>query len=122
MNTHTNVDHSKGDPRRPGRIGSVKAVLTACLEGPPADTSPSLESWQKRDSAPAQKTFDAEGEILEHALRKSLHLRNEAIKSLCSSVRRFRDATIKAECRSDYPHALQALWKALDRVEDLIQN
>jgi hypothetical protein len=71
---------------------------------------------------PAQKTFDVEGEILEHALTKTLNLRNEAMKSLCSSVRRFRDATIKEECRSDYPHALQALWKALDRAEDLIQN
>ena len=30
--------------------------------------------------------------------------------------------TIKEECKSDYPHALQALWKALDRAEDLIQN
>jgi hypothetical protein len=68
------------------------------------------------------KTFDAEGEALELALTKSLHLRNEAIKSLRSSVRRFRDATIKEECRSDCPHALQALWKALDRAEDLIQN
>src|ERR1700757_2176037 len=29
---------------------------------------------------PAQKTFDAEGEALEHALRKSFHLRNDAIK------------------------------------------
>jgi hypothetical protein len=66
---------------------------------------------------PAQKTFDAEGEALEHALRKSFRLRNDAIKSLCSSVRRFRDATIKEECKGDYPHALQALWKALDRVE-----
>jgi hypothetical protein len=71
---------------------------------------------------PAQKTFDAEGEALEQALTKSLHLRNEAIKSLCSSVRRFRDAAIKQECKSDYPHALQALWKALDRAENLIQN
>jgi hypothetical protein len=71
---------------------------------------------------PAQKTFDAEGEALEHALTKSFRIRNEAIKSLCSSVRRFRDATIKEECKSDYPHALQALWKALDRAEDLIQN
>jgi hypothetical protein len=44
---------------------------------------------------------------------------NEAIKSLCSSVRRFRDATIETERKSDYPHALQALWKALDRAEDL---
>src|ERR1700731_4651878 len=67
----------------------------------------------------AQKTFDAEGEILEHALTKSFRLRNEAIKGLCSSVGRFRDATIKEECKSDYPHALQALWKALDRAEGL---
>jgi hypothetical protein len=72
--------------------------------------------------APSQKTFDAEGEILEHALSKSRRIRNEAIKSLCSSVRRFRDATIKEECKSDYPHALQALWKALDWAEDLIQD
>ena len=71
---------------------------------------------------PTQKTFEAEGEILEHALTKSFRIRNEAIKSLCSSVRRFRDATIKEECKSDYPHALQALWKALDRTEDLIGN
>jgi hypothetical protein len=71
---------------------------------------------------PAQKTFDAEGEVLEHALTKSFRIRNEAIKSLCSSVRRFRDATIKEDCKGDYPHALQALWKAMDRAEDLIQN
>ena len=70
----------------------------------------------------AQKTFDAEGEVLERALTTSFRLRNDAIKSLCSSVRRFRDATVKEECKSDYPHALQALWKALDRAEDLIQS
>ncbi len=68
------------------------------------------------------RLLDAEGEALEHALRKSFRLRNDAIKSLCSSVRRFRDATIKEECKGDYPHALQALWKALDRAEELIQN
>jgi hypothetical protein len=50
--------------------------------------------------SPSQKTFDAEGEILGHALTKSLRIRNEAIRSLCSSVRRFRDATIKEECKS----------------------
>jgi hypothetical protein len=71
---------------------------------------------------PAQKTFEADGEILEHALTKSFRIRNEAIKSLCSSVRRFLDATVKEECKRDYPHALQALWKAPDRGEDLIQN
>jgi hypothetical protein len=71
---------------------------------------------------PAQRTFDAEGEALEHALTKSFRLRNDAIKSFCSSVRRFRDATIKEECKRDYPQALHALWKALERAEDLIQN
>jgi len=82
-----------------------------------------LSDLGKTEIAPAaQKTFDAEGEILEHALTKSLHLQNESIKSLCSSVRRFPDATIKEECKADYPHAPQALWKALDRAEDLIQS
>ena len=71
---------------------------------------------------PAQKTFDVEGEALERALTKSLYLRNEAIKSLCSSVRRFRDTTVKEQRKSDFPHALPALCKALDRAEDLIQN
>ena len=31
-------------------------------------------------------------------LRKSFRFRNDAIKSLCSSVRRFRVATIKERC------------------------
>jgi hypothetical protein len=39
---------------------------------------------------PAQKTFDAEGEALTHAVTKSFRMRDEAIKSLCFSVRRFR--------------------------------
>jgi hypothetical protein len=63
--------------------------------------------------SPAQKTFDTEGEILKHALTKCLRARNDAIKSLCSAVRRFRDATSKEDCKSDYPRALQAMLKAL---------
>jgi hypothetical protein len=43
----------------------------------------------------AQKTFDAEGEALEHALTKSFRIRNEAIKSLSSLVRR-----MKKECKT----------------------
>jgi hypothetical protein len=57
---------------------------------------------------PAQKTFDAEGEVLEHALTKSFRIWNGAIKSLCSSVRRFwmrpsRKST-KAIIRTHYRH------------------
>jgi hypothetical protein len=71
---------------------------------------------------PAKKTLDAAGEALERALTKSFRVRNDAIKNLCSSVRRFRDATLKPEYKSDYPQALQALWKALDRAENLISD
>jgi hypothetical protein len=35
---------------------------------------------------PAQKTFDAEGEALEHALMKTFRIRNEAIKSLAADL------------------------------------
>jgi hypothetical protein len=38
------------------------------------------------------------------------------------SVRRFRDTTLKEECKGDYPQALQSMLKALDRAEDVIQN
>jgi hypothetical protein len=62
---------------------------------------------------PARKTFDAEGEALEHTLTKSFRIRNEAMKSSCSPVRRFRP--IRKECKIDCPHALRALWKELNR-------
>jgi hypothetical protein len=39
-----------------------------------------------------------------------------------SKQSRLRAWSIKEECKGDYPHALRALWKALDRAEDLIQN
>ena len=32
------------------------------------------------------------------------------------------DEMFRIECKSDYPHALRALWKALDRAEDLVQD
>jgi hypothetical protein len=81
------------------------------------DSRPRLSLLFLENSPPG-----GDGEALEHALTKSFRIRNGAMKSLCSSVRRFRDAPIREECKSDYPHALQALWKALVRAEDLIQN
>ena len=83
----------------------------------------SLRDRKSCDSATGPKDSRCRGRnILERALTKSFRIRNEAIKSLCSSVRRFQDTSVKEECRSDYPHALQALWKALDRAEDLIED
>jgi hypothetical protein len=122
MNTYQHADHPKGDSRLARRTRSVKAKPVALLERSPKTPLGSFRDGEHCNPPPAQKTFDAEGEILEHALTKSFRIRNDAIRSLCSSVHRFRDATIKEECKSDYPHALQALWKALDRAEDLIQN
>jgi hypothetical protein len=136
---------SKQEERKPGLLAESRSAK--CSTSPYLQRSACSTNWTRRSRSdcvsgnvlqrlrlvlseagnvaippPAQKTFDAEGEILEHALTKSLRIRNDAIRSLCSSVRRFRDATIKEECRRDYPHALQALWKALDRAEDLIRN
>ena len=47
---------------------------------------------------PAQNTFDAEGEILEHALTKSLRIRSDAIKSLCILVGRFGCSFVPVAC------------------------
>ena len=126
-----------GHDRFPYRVGTARIRRWAgFLDEPESSKESRLRAWnvlQRLRSVlfkagnvaippPAQKTFDAEGEALNHALTKSFRLRNEAIKSLCSSVRRFRDATIKEECKSDIRTALQALWKALDRADDLIKN
>jgi hypothetical protein len=122
MNSSQHVDHPEGNPGPAGRTRSVKEKPVACLGCSPKTSLGSFRDWKLGIPPTGEKTFDAEGEALEHALTKSFRIRNEAIKSLCSSVRRFREATVKQECKSDYPHALQALWKALDRAEDLIQN
>jgi len=85
----------------------------SCLERSPANTSPSVGSWQSRNPATGSEDIRRGGRILEHALTKCLQARNDAIKSLCSAVRRFRDASVREECKPDYPQALQAMLKAL---------
>jgi hypothetical protein len=59
---------------------------------------------------PAQKTFDAEGEALEH-LDKVFPDSERSDKKSVFVGARFRDATIKPDCKSDYPHALQVCGK-----------
>src|SRR5260370_29650591 len=86
----------------------------SCLERSPANTSPSVGSWQNRNPATgSSEDIRRGGRILEHALTKCLRARNDAIKSLCSAVRRFRDASVREECKPNYPQALQAMLKAL---------
>jgi hypothetical protein len=82
---------------------------------------PRLETLRFRQRA--KKTFEAEGEALEHALTNSFRIRNEAIKSLCSSVRRFRDAIDQGRMPKAIIRTLfRSFGKALNRAEDLIQN
>jgi hypothetical protein len=71
---------------------------------------------------PAQKTFDAEGESLGTCFDEILAPPETGDQKPVLIGTPFRDATIKEECKRDYPHVLQALWKALDRAEDLIKN
>ena len=64
------------------KVGSVKAKPIECLESSPETSLGSFRDWNIAIPPSTQKTFDAEGEILEHALTRSFRIRNEAIKSL----------------------------------------
>jgi hypothetical protein len=74
------------------------------------------ESGNIATPPPAQKTFHAEGEVLEHALTKSFRIGNESIKSLRSSVRRFRDATINSAISYDCLTQLGGILGKLSRL------
>jgi hypothetical protein len=93
MNTLRHADHPKSDPRFARRIRGVKASRLRAWNVLQRLRLILSESGNVVIPPSAQKTFDAEGEVLERALTTSFRLRNDAIKSLCSSVRRFRDAT-----------------------------
>ena len=72
-----------------------------------------------------QKSFDPEGEALKHALTKSLHLRNKAIKKSKVYVLRyaaFATRPSRQNAKAIIRTLFQALWKALDRAEDLVQK
>jgi hypothetical protein len=52
---------------------------------------------------PKAKTFEAEGEILQRTLAKCLRERNEAIKGLVKTTRRFRDSIVKEDLQARLP-------------------
>jgi hypothetical protein len=83
----------------------------------------SFRGWKRRDPATGPENLRCRGRNLGTWFDEILpDSKRSHQKFTFFGTRRFRDATIKAECKSDYPHALQALWKALDRAEDLIQS
>jgi hypothetical protein len=111
-----------GDPATFRRTGSVQASPKACLAGAPTATSSTLRPWQVAIGPPKTKTFEAEGEVLQRTLTKCLRERNEAIKGLAKAARRFRDSIVKEDCKPDYPHAMHALMKELERAEELFRD
>jgi hypothetical protein len=120
MNTYAHADHSKGNPRFARRTGGVKAKPDARLECFATAQIGLSALGNVTIPPPAQKSFDAEGEALEHALTKSFRLRNDAIKSLCSSVRRFRDATIQGRMQKHYPHGSSPSEKSMDSLPSVL--
>jgi hypothetical protein len=84
---------------------------------------------RRRNSAASCATWKNSGELLVSQLLQQvlqpLHtffrIRNEAIKSLCSAVRRFRDSTIE-DVKATISTLFKTSWKALAWADDLIQN
>src|SRR3984957_15573000 len=84
-----------GHDRFPYRVGTARIRRWAgFLDEPESSKQSRLRTWNVLQRIrlvlsetenvvippPAQNTFEAEGEVLEHALTKSLRMRNEAIK------------------------------------------
>jgi hypothetical protein len=70
--------------------------------------------------APAKRTFDAEGAILKQALSDCLRDRHTALAQLADAARRVDQAAFGSG--ADFPQAHQALLKALDRADSLLQS
>ncbi len=70
--------------------------------------------------SPAKKTFDSDGTILTEALVDCLRERHVALAQLADAARRVDQAAFGSG--ADFPQAHQALLKALDRAESLLQS
>ncbi len=79
-----------------------------------------LEEHGTRIAAPDDRNFETEGEAIESGLRRTVGSRDMAMRSLVRAVYRFRDATLVAEKKDDFPHALQNLYRELERAENLV--
>ena len=69
---------------------------------------------------PSKRTFDAEGAILEQALKKCLSDREAALKDLANAAKRVDKAAFGQQ--GDFGPAHKALLKALHRAADFIRS
>jgi hypothetical protein len=106
----------KNDPRLAGRIGGLKAEPVARLECFAETSHGSFREWKYCHPAIGPKDLRRGGRNLGTGFGQILAPPERGDQK---SV--FFGTSISGR-KSDYPHALQALWKALDRAEDLIQN
>jgi hypothetical protein len=79
-----------------------------------------LEENGTKIGTPEERTFESEGEAIESRLRRTVEARDMVMRSLVRAVYRFRDATLNAEKKDDFPHALQNLYRELERAENLV--
>ena len=70
---------------------------------------------------PTQKTFEAEGEILENVLTKSFRIRRQS-KAYAPRFAASEMQPSKKNAKAIILTLFRRLWKALDRAEDLIRN
>ena len=71
---------------------------------------------------PPRKTFEAEGKVLNDALRRTLQERNAALRNVHTAVKKFEPYLQHSDLRgSEYAHALQDLKKALGQANELLQ-
>jgi hypothetical protein len=72
---------------------------------------------------PARRTIDLEGRMVKDGVRRTLKVRQNALRELIQAIREYRKLADKPLTLqgSDYAHAVQVLNKAIDRAEILLQ-
>jgi hypothetical protein len=84
--------------------------------------------WALKDTAgielpaPARKTIDLEGRIVQDGVRKAVKDRQIALDMLLKAIREFRKYTDEPLTLrgSDYAHAVQELNKAIEQADGLL--
>jgi hypothetical protein len=84
--------------------------------------------WALKDTAgielpaPARKTIDLEGRIVQDGVRKTVQDRQIGLDGLLKAIREFRKHTDEPLTLrgSDYAHAVQERNKAIDRADGLL--
>ena len=102
--------------RPPEPHGNALGTISRKSDGP-SKTTAGIEL-----PAPARKTIDLEGRIVQDGVRKAVKDRQIALDGLLKAIREFRKYTDEPLTLrgSEYAHAVQELNKAIDRADGLL--